>query len=57
MSILTFVFENIFLEFQKNSAKAVAVARAIPRIRTRNAPLTFAKDRAFAPFGAFRNAW
>ena len=57
MSLLTFLLANIFLEVQRNSAKAVAVAKAIPRIRTRNAPLTFAKERAVAPFGAFRKAW
>ena len=56
MSVLTFLLANIFLEVQRNSANAVAVAKAIPKIRTRKAPLTFAKDRAFAPFGAFRKA-
>ena len=47
---------NIFLDDQKNSANAVAVAKAIPNSRTRKAPLTFAKVKAVAPLGALRNA-
>ena len=56
VSVLIFLLANIFIEVQRNSAKAFAVAKAIPKIRTRKAPLTFAKDSAFAPFGAFRKA-
>ena len=51
--ILTFVFTNIFLEAQRNSMNAVTIARAIPRTKTRNAPLTFAKLNDFADLGAF----
>ena len=54
--LLTFLLMNIFLDDQKNSANAVAVAKAIPKSRTRKAPLTFAKVKAVAPLGALRNA-
>ena len=54
--ILTFSLENIFLDVQRNSMKAVTVERPIPKIKTRNAPATFAKVKALAVLGAFRKA-
>ena len=53
----TFLLMNILRDVHRNSAKAVPVDKAIPKTRTRKAPLTFASVRAFAPFGAFRNAF